>query len=227
MQNTHIHHQISTTTHNLLSKASAVFFSLFVITSPALADGAKETKFATSVNSFDVSLNKQTKLGLYLHAKDAYNIMKQRKDILFLDVRTRAEINFLGLADGVDANIPVQPLDTNYVLGKKGGYMRKNNPDFAVAVERAINRKGLSANPLIFIICRSGKGSGKAVNILADWGYTNAYTIVDGYQGDKGTTGKRDVNGWIHDGLPWSYGISQTQDYSSLIIRSMLHRVNF
>ncbi len=180
---------------------------------------AKLQKVSSSVDPFVVQLNKQTRLGLYIRAKGAYQELQKGKEILFIDVRTRAEINFLGLADGVHANIPVQPLDPRYIVGKKGSYKRMDNPDFSDAVGRLVKKKGLSKNPTIFIICRSGRGSAKAVNLLAGRGYTKAWTIIDGFQGDKGVTGKRDLNGWVYEGLPWHYGIKQEQAYKMPLTR--------
>ena len=33
------------------------------------------------------------------------------------------------------------------------------------------------------------------------------YNVVDGFEGDKGESGARDVNGWRNAGLPWTYKI--------------------
>jgi len=50
---------------------------------------------------------KQTVSGKYLSAKDAFEMVSHNHDkILFLDVRTPAETEFVGIADQVDLNIP-------------------------------------------------------------------------------------------------------------------------
>ena len=48
-------------------------------------------------------------------------------------------------------------------------------------------------------------------------GFTNAYTLTDGFEGDKVTDsgsvffGQHMRNGWKNSGLPWTYGIDPTK----------------
>ena len=66
-------------------------------------------------------------------------------------------------------------------------------------------------------MCRSGKRSAKAADMLADAGYTKVYSVVDGYEGDKAKDGpdkgKRTVNGWKNSGLPWTYSLDKDYMY--------------
>ena len=65
------------------------------------------TPIAHAVESNTLPKKKQTKLGLYLTAKEAHKIIsKNPSKVLFVDIRTRAEINFLGMPTVADANIP-------------------------------------------------------------------------------------------------------------------------
>lgn len=63
------------------------------------------------------------------------------------------------------------------------------------------------------VICRSGGRSAVAANILAKSGYKNAYTVIDGFEGDKlkvegsYNNEKRVVNGWKNSGAPWTYDL--------------------
>ena len=63
----------------------------------------------------------------------------------------------------------------------------------------------------LLVTCRSGGRSALAVNGLAKAGFTNAYNITDGFEGDKVAEegslylGKRMKNGWKNSGLPWTY----------------------
>ena len=44
-------------------------------------------------------------------------------------------------------------------------------------------------------------------NLAAASGYTNAYNILEGFEGDKDASGHRNkVGGWRHAGLPWIQG---------------------
>jgi rhodanese-related sulfurtransferase len=62
-------------------------------------------------------------------------------------------------------------------------------------------------------MCRSGGRSAMAVNILVQAGYTDAWNITDGMEGDlvkdpeSEHDGKRMVNGWKNAGLPWTFDI--------------------
>ncbi|GBE43576.1 hypothetical protein BMS3Bbin10_01656 [bacterium BMS3Bbin10] len=112
------------------------------------------------------------------------------------------------MPEGADANIPHGFLHPGYRLGSDGRfYNRLKNEHFADAVREIIERKGLGADPVIFVICRAGYGAARVVDELAAEGFTRVYSIVDGYEGDLDANGKRSVNGWKNAGLPWSYGI--------------------
>ena len=66
----------------------------------------------------------------------------------------------------------------------------------------------------IMLMCRSGARSAIAVNMLAKAGFTKAYNIVDGMEGDTAPEpgdpghGKHTVNGWKNAGCPWTYAES-------------------
>jgi len=81
----------------------------------------------------------------------------------------------------------------------------------------ALKTKGLSKSDTIILMCRSGKRSVKATNLLADNGYTKVYTVVDGYEGGKvkesKNKGKRMKNGWKNSGLPWTYSLDRDYMY--------------
>ena len=50
------------------------------------------------------------------------------------------------------------------------------------------------------------------MTLLARYGYTRVYSVVDGYEGDVAKdgpkAGQRAVNGWRVEGLPWRYKLS-------------------
>jgi rhodanese-related sulfurtransferase len=54
----------------------------------------------------------------------------------------------------------------------------------------------------VLVICRSGNRSAVAVEMLARAGFEKAYTVVDGFEGERNTNpsspdyGQRTVNGW-------------------------------
>ena len=164
-------------------------------------------------------IKKHTTLGLYLTAAEVHKkITTNNKKVLFIDVRTRAEVNFLGMPSQADANIPYMVMPEFYSWNKKKhSFTLKPNNDFSNAVEKRLKAKGLDKNSEVILMCRSGSRSAKAVNLLAKLGYKNVYTVVDGYEGGKAksglTKGQRTVDGWKNSKLPWTYKLDAQKMY--------------
>ena len=167
-----------------------------------------------------LSKKKQTTLGLYMTAQQSYDhMMKSMDDTLFVDVRTPAELNYLGVTSVMDANVPTDTMDGSAWDDKKHRYVRKHNKNFVSDIGARLKAKGLKKTDTVILMCRSGKRSAKAVNVLAKNGYTNVYSVVDGYEGGKAkkgkNKGKRVVNGWKNSGLPWTYSMDKDLMYIS------------
>ncbi len=173
----------------------------------------------SGVSFADIAKKKQTPQGLYLTAVEAYDLVqKHAKDVLFIDVRTRAEVGFLGMPTIADANIP-------YMLAGDWGQWDENkstfkltpNSGFLPAIEQQLAKKGLNKDSKIVVMCRSGSRSAKAAKLLAEAGYKNVYSVVDGFEGDKAkegpNKGQRVVNGWKNANLPWSYKLDKEKMY--------------
>lgn len=148
---------------------------------------------------------KRTTLGLYLTAAEAYERWKTDPEgVKILDVRTMEEYVFVGHAP-MAWNIPFA-LQTHEWDPERQHFSMQPNPDFVSEVSSLARPEDT-----IFVVCRSGGRSAKAVNALAKAGFTRAYTIVDGMEGDTvkdpGSVfhGKRMRNGWKNEGLPWTY----------------------
>ncbi|MCP4430485.1 MAG: sulfurtransferase [Gammaproteobacteria bacterium] len=181
---------------------------------------ASSSSFA--INPDNVLTKKQTIFKLYLTANEAYSLISSNaKKILFIDVRTRAEVSFLGMPTLTDANIPYMTVGTwsDWDTKRKNFSLSPNN-DFLSYIEDRLKVKDLTKNDTVVLICRSGSRSAKAANLLATAGYTRVYTIVDGYEGDTVKKGKdkghRVVNGWKNANLPWSYKLDKAKMYFDL-----------
>jgi rhodanese-related sulfurtransferase len=153
---------------------------------------------------------KQTPQALYVTAVQAYEIKTQDPDNVFLvDVRTQGEIEFLGMAETADVNIPYMFNDFSEWDPEKHRYLKVPNSNFSITLEEKLEKAGLNKETTILLMCRSGTRSAKAANLLNQLGYTKAYTVVDGYEGDKVKEGihkgQHLVNGWKNADLPWSY----------------------
>lgn len=175
---------------------------------------------ATSAIAADgIPSKKQTELGLYLTAKDAYQLKSEHSDVIFVDVRTRAEIAFVGMPQISDANIPYMLAeDWGTWDEKKKNFKLEANSGFLLSMEDLVKAKGGNKETKIIVMCRSGSRSAKAANLLAKSGYKNVYTVLDGFEGDKAKSGdlkgQRVVNGWKNSGLPWSYKLDKSKMYN-------------
>lgn len=172
---------------------------------------------AAALEAQDVPEKKRTTLGLYLDARQAHDMLSREK-VLFLDVRTRAEVNFLGMPQAADANVPYMVVDGMYAWDdKKGVYKLEPNSDFVSEVALRVAEKGLDKHAPVILICRSGDRSARAADLLAKAGYTRVYTVVEGFEGDMAKqgpqAGRRAVNGWKNAGLPWSYKLDKRKMY--------------
>jgi rhodanese-related sulfurtransferase len=180
---------------------------------------AVSTAFAGEWDS--VPAKKQTKAGLYMHTTDAYKYATEHKgEVLFLDVRTQEEVQFLGMATAVDANVPYMQNSDWFEWNDTGKTFKLvPNNNFGAEVERRLKEKGLTKEDPVIVMCRSGDRSSLAANILTDLGYKKVYSVVEGYEGDLAkdgpNKGKRAVNGWKNDGLPWSYDLDKKKMYGA------------
>lgn len=176
------------------------------------------TQGLAAVDAASVPDKKKTPLDLYLDARDAYEmVQKSPQKVLFVDVRTQSEVEFVGMASNVDANIPYVLENVTEWDGKKNSFAKTPNSGFQAAIEKLLAAKGLGKNDPIILMCRSGSRSAKAAALLHKLGYTRVYSVVDGFEGDTakdGTQkGQRVVNGWKNAGLPWSYKLDKAKMY--------------
>ncbi|MDD2893622.1 MAG: rhodanese-like domain-containing protein [Halothiobacillaceae bacterium] len=170
---------------------------------------------AGDIDPAKVPEKKVSTLGLYLSAKEAYEMKKAGGDkVLFIDVRTPEEVQYVGnLGDMMDANIPYQLNDISAYDAKKKVYANSLNSNFTVAVEELADKKSMGKDGTIILTCRSGDRSAVSANLLAKAGYTKVYSVVDGFEGDMSKDGRRSVNGWKNANLPWSYGMNKDTMY--------------
>ena len=168
---------------------------------------------AIAAHAQDVPKEKQTKLGKYLTAKEAYEVVKaERAKTLFIDVRTRAELQFVGMTHEIDGQVAfVEMNEFGEWDSANNRFKLDANPVFSQSVEQLLTAKGLGKSDRIVVMCRSGDRSARAANLLADAGYTNVWNQVEGFEGDLSKDGRRDVNGWKNAGLPWTYKLDKAK----------------
>lgn len=161
---------------------------------------------------------KRTRSGLYLEAREVPGFIEAQGGaarVLFLDVRTRAEAMYVGMATPVDALVPYvehQELMTDWDA-QRHIYRLEPLQDFVPEVSRRLRAKGLDKTDVVVLMCRSGDRSSRGANRLAEDGYTRVYSVVDGFEGDMSKDGRRSVNGWKNANLPWSYRLDKARMY--------------
>jgi rhodanese-related sulfurtransferase len=154
---------------------------------------------------------KQTVLGLYLTAKEAYEKWKADPEkVKILDVRTPEEFLFVGhpaMAWKIPVAVQVYEWDA-----EKKEFPMKLIPDFITRVKDIAKPKDV-----MLVMCRSGGRSAIAVNLLAQAGFKNVYNIIDGMEGDSVDDpqsvflGQNLKNGWKNSGCPWTYKLTPDQ----------------
>jgi len=153
----------------------------------------------------DLPKGKQTSLGLYVTAAEAYDKWLAAPDaVKIFDVRTLEEYLFVGHAP-MAWNVPLF-FQTHEWDAEKGRFAMQPNPDFLSQVKEVAG-----PTDTIMVMCRSGGRSAMAVNQLAEAGFTNVIQITDGMEGDSIDdplsvfNGQRLRNGWKNSALPWTY----------------------
>lgn len=119
---------------------------------------------------------------------EAYALMQNLPEAKLVDVRTRAELDWVGqIPGGVKIEWNSWP----------GG---SRNLNFLAEVEALIDK-----NAIAMFLCRSGVRSHHAAIAVTQAGYTNAYNVLQGFEGDRDPSGQRNrLGGWRFAGLPWT-----------------------
>jgi rhodanese-related sulfurtransferase len=121
--------------------------------------------------------------------QEAWTLLQQQPDALFVDVRMEIESLYVGRPPGVE-NIPWYEYPD----------LTPEPARFCAAVEREAGAKDRT----VVLICRSGKRSGDAGQVLEQAGFTDVVNVVHGFEGDLDDRFQRStLNGWRHDQLPW------------------------
>ena len=118
---------------------------------------------------------------------EALALLQALPGAVLVDVRTQAERDFVGFIPG-SLHLEWQ--------GYPGGV---RNPDFLQQLQAEVR----TDQPVLFL-CRSGARSQAASSLAAQSGYTRAYNVLQGFEGDRDANGQRNrVGGWRVAGLPW------------------------
>lgn len=119
--------------------------------------------------------------------REAYQLLQEVPSARLVDVRTRAELDWVGRIPGA-VEIEWQSYPGMQL-----------NPHFLNQLKQRVDPESL-----VMFICRSGGRSHHAAAAATQAGYTDCYNVLEGFEGDKDPSGHRNsVGGWRVAGLPW------------------------
>lgn len=131
-----------------------------------------------------------------LTSEEAWQFIQNNPRAILIDVRSTMEFLFIGHPKGA-INIPwINEPDW------------KVNPDFATEVRKVLlggvsHLKDVQSAPVI-LICRSGKRSLEAGELLLKEDFTEVYNVIDGFEGELDENHHRStLGGWRFHDLPW------------------------
>lgn len=186
-----------------------------IVSSALIALSLTTSTFAVDIPQDKVHEVKRTDTQHYLLPKEVFDIKtSEGTKTLLVDVRTPAELQFVGFTDMMDGNVPYITYDYSGWDDKSKEYKRNFNSGFVGQVEDLMKKAGIEGKDArIVLMCRSGDRSAKATDLMAKSGYTNVWSAIEGFEGDKAkdgaTKGQRTVNGWKNAGLPWTYNLNK------------------
>jgi len=118
---------------------------------------------------------------------EANEILKSAPGAVLVDVRTRAELDWVG---GVAGSVGIE-------WATYPGM--KPNPHFLAQLEQQVDKESL-----VLFLCRSGGRSHLAATAATQAGYGDCYNILQGFEGDMNNESHRNtIGGWRAAGLPW------------------------
>jgi rhodanese-related sulfurtransferase len=123
-----------------------------------------------------------------LTPQEAHEIWRNTPGAKLVDVRTRAEWDYVGRIPGaVEVELLTYPGN-------------RPNSAFVAELEHQVNKEA----PVMFI-CRSGGRSHNAALLAKQAGYADCYNVLEGFEGDRDESGHRNTKGgWRKAGLPWT-----------------------
>jgi rhodanese-related sulfurtransferase len=128
--------------------------------------------------------------------KEAMQLITDQPKSLLVDVRSHMEFLFIGHPVGA-VHIPwIDEPDWDV------------NPHFVRDIRQLIlgglADDGSGSQVPVILICRSGKRSYEAAQLLIKEGFKNVYNILEGFEGELDEHHHRStLGGWRYEGLPW------------------------
>jgi rhodanese-related sulfurtransferase len=125
-----------------------------------------------------------------LTPKEAHELMQHHAKATLVDVRTRAEWDWVGrVPKAVEVELMQYPGSVP-------------NDAFIDELQAKVPK-----DALVMFLCRSGARSHSAADVATEAGYANCYNVLEGFECDRDPNGQRNkIGGWRAAGLPWVQG---------------------
>lgn len=160
------------------------------------------------LDTLDVPASKLASHALHVDARAAHRLRQQTDSVVLIDIRSRDEVSFAGWPLGADGNVPyMEPALPLHWNTQRGALDMAAVPAFGERVQALIAALGRERVDLVILLCQTGDRSARAADELIRYGYVRVATVIDGFEGDLGTDGRRSVNGWKNAGLPWQHRV--------------------
>jgi len=133
-----------------------------------------------------------------IEPKQAFDLVESKSNAILVDVRSHMEYLFIGHPVGA-IHVPwIDEPDWNI------------NPNFVREIRQLVlggtghDGSGSQNSVPIVLICRSGKRSLEAGNLLVKEGFEQVYNVKEGFEGELDDNHQRSMlAGWRFEGLPW------------------------
>lgn len=124
------------------------------------------------------------------YPEEAYEILQSAPGAKLVDVRCRAELDWVGRIPGA---IEIEWMSYPGM---------KPNPNFIAALEQQVDKESL-----VLFICRSGGRSNAAAIAATEADYRDSYNVLEGFEGELDSNQHRNTgSGWRAANLPWVQG---------------------
>ena len=118
---------------------------------------------------------------------EACALLQQQASAKLIDVRSRAELDFVGRIPG---SVEIEWKSYPGMLP---------NPNFIQQLMQQVPQ-----DAIVMFLCRSGGRSHDTALAATQAGYRDAYNVLEGFEGDRDASAHRNtVGGWRAAGLPW------------------------
>lgn len=145
---------------------------------------AEDPRIAASTAHGTVTEEKRTLLDLYLRMEQAATYLADHSDMVLIDVRPGPIAGMAPSPRRAAGHVPILvereraselPADPDMPVAGM-----RLNPVFGEEVERLLRERGLGRDATIMLYCGIGIFSARAADLLAERGYKNVYSILDG-----------------------------------------------